>query len=80
MESEVRILKKKTSYARSISLTQDEFDACSRMEYDEIEVSSPVGKIFKKLPSPIYSKLLTRARLLLVNDDPENKHYWVLNF
>lgn len=73
-------LVKKTGYARSISLTQEEFDACSKMEYEKIEVRSLVGKLVRELSCPLYSKLLTRAKLLLVNDDPNAKHYWVLNF
>lgn len=73
-------LVKRTHHPRSISLEQDEFDKASKMEYENIEVRSMVGKLVRVLPCPLYSKLLTRARLLLVKDDPTKKHYWVLNF
>lgn len=73
-------LIKKTSYPRSISLTQIEFEACSRMEYDAIEVRSPVGKMIRELPVQTYSRALSKAQILLVRDDPSNPHYWVVRF
>jgi len=73
-------LIKKTTYARSISLEQDEFDKASKMEYEAIEVRSMVGKLVRTLPCNVYSQLLTRAFLRLVKDDPTKKHYWVVNF
>ena len=73
-------LIKKTTYPRSISLTQSEFDELSEMKYDKIEVRSMVGKLVRELPVQVYSRLLTRAKIQLVNDDPNQKHYWVLNF
>ena len=73
-------LIKKTTYPRSISLTQSEFDELSEMKYDKIEARSMVGKLVRELPVQVYSRLLTRAKIQLVNDDPNQKHYWVLNF
>ena len=74
------VLLKKTSYPHSISLTQEEFDDLSVMKYESIEVRSTTGKFMTALPCHYYSKLLPLARLLLVKDDPDQKHYWVLNF
>jgi hypothetical protein len=74
------VLTKKTGYAHSISLTQDEFDAVMAGQYRTVDVVSTSGKRMKSIPGAALAKTIQRggAKLRQVEDDPGATHFWVV--
>lgn len=73
-------LRKKTSYANTISLQTDEMEKVWKMEYDEIIVESLVGKFLRRLLPQDYSPRAAKAFLREVKDQPGAPVYWVMTY
>lgn len=74
------LLEKRTGHLRSISLSHEEFQLAQEGRYDEgVRISSLSGKPLASLTKGMLDRRLRHARLLLVDDDPDKKHYWVVN-